>query len=346
MKTKIFTLFVLLFVGLTAAAQDFCGTWKTQVDENTTVAFTFNINNTGTFEFKVAAMIDLEETSNAKLDFELASSVPLKWTLAANNVNMEIAGAPVSSLNYDLIGIPKAEEPIFKAIMKPSMDKLKEEFADSILTFFTNSQLSVTIVSVTPDKLKLDTKGEIAEFTKVDNGTTAASLITFSEPSNKGIAIEDLDAGVHSYKEDPKVYNIVEQDPMFPGGEAALLKYIATHVKYPMLAQEYGAECIVVLKFVILEDGSVGEVQIENIKPLSKPSIASKEEYLKANAGATAADYNTHVQSEKAWFEKALNKCADESTRVVKTLPRFIPGKQKGQPVKVWFTLPVRFQLQ
>lgn len=100
------------------------------------------------------------------------------------------------------------------------------------------------------------------------------------------------------------------------------------------------------LRFVVLEDGSVGEVKIENIKPLSEPSIVSKEKYLEANAGATPADYNTHVENEKAWFEKALNKCAEESVRVVKTLPRFIPGKQKGQPVKVWFTLPVRFQLQ
>lgn len=116
---------------------------------------------------------------------------------------------------------------------------------------------------------------------------------------------------VETKKDEPldnaQVYTVVEQEPSFPGGQDALLKYIATHIKYPAIAQEQDIQGQVVLKFVVKEDGSVGDVKV--MKGLSK-------------------------------------ECDAEAVRVVKSLPRFIPGKQQGKPVKVWFTLPIRFQLQ
>ncbi len=108
-------------------------------------------------------------------------------------------------------------------------------------------------------------------------------------------------------EEEAKVYNVVEQMPTFPGGEAALLKYISTHIKYPAIAQEQEISGQVVLRFVVKEDGSVGEVKVQ----------------------------------------KSLEKhCDEEAIRVVKSLPRFIPGKQQGKAVRVWYTLPVRYTIQ
>lgn len=105
-------------------------------------------------------------------------------------------------------------------------------------------------------------------------------------------------------KED-KVYNVVEQPPMFPGGETALLKYVADHLEYPKEAKELGIQGRVILSFIVMEDGSVGEVQVS----------------------------------------KGLEShCDQEAVRVVKSLPKFIPGKQQGKPVKVRFTLPVSFK--
>ena len=131
--------------------------------------------------------------------------------------------------------------------------------------------------------------------------------------SKDGINIDDLrdnqtQGGTSApVEEEAKVYNVVEQMPSFPGGEAALLKYVNTHIKYPAIAQEQEISGVVVLRFVVKEDGSVGEVIVQ----------------------------------------KSLEKhCDEEAVRVVKSLPRFIPGKQQGKAVRVWYTLPVRYVIQ
>lgn len=131
--------------------------------------------------------------------------------------------------------------------------------------------------------------------------------------SKNGINIDDLrdnqsTGGTSApVEEESKVYNVVEQMPTFPGGEAALLKYVNTHIKYPAIAQEQEISGVVVLRFVVKEDGSVGDVIVQ----------------------------------------KSLEKhCDDEAVRVVKSLPRFIPGKQQGKAVRVWYTLPVRYVIQ
>lgn len=103
-----------------------------------------------------------------------------------------------------------------------------------------------------------------------------------------------------------EVYTVVEQPPRFPNGEAALLQYISSHLKYPQSAMEQEIQGVVTLRFVVQSDGSVGEVHIVQ--------------------GIDAA-------------------CDAEAVRVIKSLPRFIPGRQYGRPVPVWFTLPIRFQI-
>ena len=103
-----------------------------------------------------------------------------------------------------------------------------------------------------------------------------------------------------------KVFTSVEQMPVFPGGDAELMKYLSSHIQYPAIAAENGVQGRVVVQFVVKKDGSVGEVKVVRGK------------------------------------DPDLDK---EAVRVVKTLPKFIPGKMNGQPVNVWFTLPVNFKL-
>ena len=107
--------------------------------------------------------------------------------------------------------------------------------------------------------------------------------------------------------EEDKIYDdTVEQPPTFPGGMSALMQHLATHVKYPKAAQEQKIQGTVILKFVVLEDGSVSDVEVsKSLEP----------------------------------------HCDEEAVRVVKELPQFIPGKQQGKPVRVWLTLPIRFRL-
>ena len=107
--------------------------------------------------------------------------------------------------------------------------------------------------------------------------------------------------------EDTKVFSYVDQMPIFPGGESALMSYIASNLKYPSAAQDQGIQGLVMLRFVVTGTGEVGEIQV--LKSLD-PS------------------------------------CDREAIRVVKSLPRFTPGRKQGQPVNVWFQLPIRFELR
>ena len=104
-----------------------------------------------------------------------------------------------------------------------------------------------------------------------------------------------------------KVYRSVDQMPQFPGGEAGLMRYLQSNINYPANAAKNNVEGRVVLQFVVKKDGQIGEVKI-----------------------ARSVDPELDA----------------EALRVVKSMPNFIPGRQDGKPVAVWYTLPISFKLQ
>ncbi len=108
-------------------------------------------------------------------------------------------------------------------------------------------------------------------------------------------------------EEDAPVFYIVEDMPEFPGGESALHAYIAKSIKYPVIAQENGMQGRVYISFVISANGSVEDIKIAR------------------------------------GVDPALDK---EAVRVISKMPKWKPGKQRGKPVKVSFTVPINFVLQ
>ncbi|MDX5346404.1 MAG: TonB family protein [Hymenobacteraceae bacterium] len=104
-----------------------------------------------------------------------------------------------------------------------------------------------------------------------------------------------------------KPYEYVEQMPTFPGGQEELLKYLAKNIKYPALAQRNNIQGTVYVRFTVTKTGDIADVEI--MKDLG------------AGTG-------------------------EEAARVVKTLPRFNPGKQNGRAVAVKYTVPVRFSIK
>ena len=109
------------------------------------------------------------------------------------------------------------------------------------------------------------------------------------------------------HEEESKVFDVVEQMPSFPGGQGALLEYLASHVKYPVVAQETGVQGRVVVSFVVERDGSITDVRV--------------------------------VRS----VDPSLDR---EAQRVVSSMPRWTPGKQNGSAVRVKYNVPVSFRLQ
>ena len=109
------------------------------------------------------------------------------------------------------------------------------------------------------------------------------------------------------HEEESKVFDIVEQMPSFPGGPAALMKFLSENIKYPVVAQENGVQGRVVVAFVVERDGSITDVHIAR------------------------------------GVDPSLDK---EAVRVVKSMPQWTPGKQNGSAVRVKFNVPVAFRLQ
>ena len=109
------------------------------------------------------------------------------------------------------------------------------------------------------------------------------------------------------HEEESKVFDVVEQMPSFPGGQGALLEYLNSHVKYPVVAQENGVQGRVVVSFVVERDGSITDVRV--------------------------------VRS----VDPSLDR---EAQRVVSSMPRWTPGKQNGSAVRVKYNVPVSFRLQ
>ena len=104
-----------------------------------------------------------------------------------------------------------------------------------------------------------------------------------------------------------KVFDVVEEMPSFPGGQGALMAFLSSNIKYPVVAQENGVQGRVIVGFVVERDGSITDVKVmRSVDP-------------------------------------SLDR---EAQRVVRAMPRWKPGKQNGSAVRVKYTVPVVFRLQ
>ena len=104
-----------------------------------------------------------------------------------------------------------------------------------------------------------------------------------------------------------QVFTAVEQMPQFPGGDAALMKFISSNINYPQEAYQNGIQGRIIVQLVVKSDGSVGDVKV--------------------------------IRSVDASLDR-------EAIRVCKSLPNFTPGRMNGKAVNVWYTLPITFKLQ
>jgi protein TonB len=123
-----------------------------------------------------------------------------------------------------------------------------------------------------------------------------------------GIDIADLEKHkIIAEEKEEKVYEFVEQSPEFPGGAKELLEYLSKNVRYPAIAIENNIQGRVTVRFVVDTKGNISDVTI-----------------LKG-------------------VDPSLDK---EAIRLVKSMPQWIPGKTNGRAVKVYFNVPINFQLQ
>ena len=152
--------------------------------------------------------------------------------------------------------------------------------------------------------LKGTTKKEVMDAMRQHKGEEEPLLVQLIKKSEDGsVSVESI---TKKPAEEGEIFQVVEEQPMFPGGMQEMMKFLQQNIKYPKEAQEQGKQGRVIVQFVVNKDGSiVNDSIVRSVDPL-----------LDA-----------------------------EALRVVRSMPNWTPGKQKGKPVRVRFTLPVTFHL-
>ena len=161
-------------------------------------------------------------------------------------------------------------------------------------------------------KDQLVNEEEVIKLDEIENSNKAIGAFTVEGNDEVGgevlkVKEEIAQPEPPKHEEDNKVFEVVEQMPSFPGGYAALMQWLGSNMKYPTIAAENGVQGRVIVQFVVEKDGSITDVHVaKSVDP-------------------------------------SLDK---EASRVVKAMPKWIPGKQNSSPVRVRFTVPVTFKLQ
>ena len=170
------------------------------------------------------------------------------------------------------------------------------------------NQQQLTDLLIVDDK-DIEEDKQVKNQQDVLENEAAVGSVDITEGTNdlNKIAIKEEVIAAPKVDDEPVSIAMVEQKPEFPGGEAEMYKWLSNNIVYPSAASEEGVQGRVVVEFVVGKDGSITNVRV--VRPR----------------------------------HPALDK---EALRVVKAMPKWMPGRNNGQPVKVTYTLPVTFKLQ
>ncbi len=157
--------------------------------------------------------------------------------------------------------------------------------------------------------------------------------ITINGKPVKKILIE----GQEVYNNDDPIFEVTEEPAQYPGGQAALMQFLAQNIRYPKIAAENGVQGRVLVQFVIEKDGSLSNFAV--VKKSGDIITKNAQSGITINAQGTVTEENKIPQ-------EAFDALNAEAVRVLREMPKWIPAKQRGQVVRLKYTIPVTFRLQ
>ena len=209
---------------------------------------------------------------------------------------------------YVLMGFVFVLSLCYVALEWTEKEVTKYEVADMEFTFEEEVEIQQTTQETTPPPPPPPVQEvEVLNVVADDVETESIEINTEDDKDVEVVIAAPVEAPVEE-EEEEVVFVVVETMPEFPGGQQALFKYLSENVKYPVIAQENGIQGRVICQFVVNKDGSIVDVEV-------------------VRSGGDAS----------------LDK---EAVRVIKSMPKWKPGKQRGKAVRVKYTVPVNFRLQ
>lgn len=230
---------------------------------------------------------------------------------------MEVKKSPKADLEKSktlsiLMGAVVALAILFVGFEWGSRDIQVVSASDGVADIIAEEEIEITRPENTPPPPPPPPAPVVTEVLNVveDDVELEQQEIASSEDSQNAVQQETFVAPAVVEEEEEsaqQIFTVVEEMPKFPGGDAELLKFIAKSIKYPVIAQENGIQGRVICSFVVNRDGSVVDAEVlRGVDP-------------------------------------SLDK---EALRVIGTMPKWTPGKQRGKPVRVKYTVPITFRLQ
>ena len=209
---------------------------------------------------------------------------------------------------YVLMGFVFVLSLCYVALEWTEKEVTKYEVADTEFTFEEEVEIQQTTQETTPPPPPPPVQEvEVLNVVEDDVETESIEINTEDDKDVEVVIAAPVEAPVEE-EEEEVVFVVVETMPEFPGGQQALFKYLSENVKYPVIAQENGIQGRVICQFVVNKDGSIVDVEV-------------------VRSGGDAS----------------LDK---EAVRVIKSMPKWKPGKQRGKAVRVKYTVPVNFRLK
>lgn len=142
---------------------------------------------------------------------------------------------------------------------------------------------------------------------------------------------------VYDDDDDDPVFEVTEEPAQYPGGQAALMQFLAQNIRYPKIAAENGVQGRVLVQFVIEKDGSLSNFAV--VKKSGDTITKNAQSGITVNALGSATEESKVPQ-------EAFDALNAEAVRVLREMPKWIPAKQRGQEVRMRYTLPITFRLQ
>lgn len=220
----------------------------------------------------------------------------------------EEGAVDVLAIEQELVADATVEEEEIEEDLPEEIEIPEPEIPEVVPEEVLNTQQNTEIIIAT----EVDEEEEVKTTEELQESATAFGATTFDQGTdNVEIVREHKDEIVVEEKTEApapeQIFNAVEEPPTFPGGMEAMYAFMKKELRYPEMAAQNNIQGRVIVQFVVEKDGSIGEVKV---------------------------------------VRKVDSDLDKEAVRMVKSMPKFIPGRMNGQSVRVWYTLPVNFKLK
>ena len=228
---------------------------------------------------------------------------------------MEVKKSPKADLEskkltFTLIGLVITLFVIWRVFEYKTYDKQMSDFAQQKVEVIEEEMVEIT-KQEQPKVQPPQPKPQVTKIEVVEDDVEVEDEIDINAEVDQNEVIEEYEFTPPEIEEEEiveaEIFKVVEEMPEFPGGSAKLMEYIQKNIKYPMMARESDIQGRVFVNFVVEPDGSISNVAV-----------------LRGIGGG----------------------CDEEAVRVVNSMPKWKPGKQRGSAVRCAYTVPIIFKLQ